>query len=58
MNIISVGGSPAGLFFDILMKRRDPAHRITVIERHAAVEQNYQLTWPDQYGAVAQYRPR
>ncbi len=54
MNIVSVGGGPAGLFFAILMKRRDPAHRITVIERHAAVEQNYQLTWPDQYGAVAQ----
>jgi anthraniloyl-CoA monooxygenase len=26
--------------------------------RHAAAEQSYQLAWPDQYGAVARYRPR
>jgi anthraniloyl-CoA monooxygenase len=26
--------------------------------RHAAVEQNYQLRWPDQYSSVAHYHPR
>jgi anthraniloyl-CoA monooxygenase len=26
--------------------------------RHAAVEQNYQLPWPDQYSSVTQYQPR
>ncbi len=26
--------------------------------RHAAVEQNYQLPWPDQYSSVAHYHPR
>jgi anthraniloyl-CoA monooxygenase len=26
--------------------------------RHAAVEQNYQLPWPDQYSSVAHYQPR
>ncbi len=34
MDIAVVGGGPAGLYFSILMKRRDPAHRITVIERN------------------------
>jgi anthraniloyl-CoA monooxygenase len=26
--------------------------------RHAAVEQNYQLPWPDQYSSIADYQPR
>jgi anthraniloyl-CoA monooxygenase len=30
-----VGGGPAGLYLAILMKRRDPAHRIVVRERNA-----------------------
>jgi anthraniloyl-CoA monooxygenase len=34
MDIVSIGGGPAGLFFGILMKRADPAHRIRVIERN------------------------
>ena len=34
MRIVCVGGGPAGLYFAIQMKRRDPAHRITVIERN------------------------
>ena len=29
----SVGGGPAGLYFALLMKQRDPAHAVTVIER-------------------------
>src|SRR4029077_15554747 len=33
MGINIVGGGPAGLFFAILMKKQDPAHEITVIER-------------------------
>lgn len=35
MKIISVGGGPAGLYFAILMKKAEPAHDITVIERNA-----------------------
>src|ERR1700722_5998810 len=34
MRIVCVGGGPAGLYFAIQMKRRDPTHRITVIERN------------------------
>lgn len=33
MKINILGGGPAGLYFAILMKRLDPAHRITIIER-------------------------
>ncbi|HUA52534.1 MAG TPA: bifunctional salicylyl-CoA 5-hydroxylase/oxidoreductase [Candidatus Sulfotelmatobacter sp.] len=34
MDIVSIGGGPAGLFFGILMKRADPAHRVRVVERN------------------------
>src|SRR5260221_2573177 len=34
MNIVSIGGGPSGLFFAILMKRLDPAHWISVVERN------------------------
>ncbi|MEW5852029.1 MAG: bifunctional salicylyl-CoA 5-hydroxylase/oxidoreductase [Myxococcota bacterium] len=34
MRIVSVGGGPAGLYFSILMKKLDPSHHITVLERN------------------------
>ncbi|NIC35131.1 bifunctional salicylyl-CoA 5-hydroxylase/oxidoreductase [Halomonas desiderata] len=34
MRIACLGGGPAGLYFAISMKRRDPAHEIVVIERN------------------------
>src|SRR5690606_1614967 len=34
MRIACIGGGPAGLYFAILMKKRDPSHRITVFERN------------------------
>lgn len=34
MRIVSVGGGPAGLYTGILMKRADPSHAITVVERN------------------------
>src|SRR5258705_9607629 len=34
MRIACLGGGPAGLYFAILMKRRDPAHAIVVVERN------------------------
>ncbi|MFZ5512413.1 MAG: bifunctional salicylyl-CoA 5-hydroxylase/oxidoreductase [Pseudomonadota bacterium] len=34
MRIVCIGGGPAGLYFSILMKKSDPGHDITVIERN------------------------
>jgi 2-polyprenyl-6-methoxyphenol hydroxylase-like FAD-dependent oxidoreductase len=33
MNIVCVGGGPAGLFFSILVKQQHPEHELTVLER-------------------------
>jgi anthraniloyl-CoA monooxygenase len=38
MRIVCIGGGPAGLYFALLMKRLDPAHRITVVERNRAYD--------------------
>ena len=34
MKIVSIGGGAAGLYFGILMKKQDPSHEITIIERN------------------------
>jgi anthraniloyl-CoA monooxygenase len=34
MRIVSIGGGPAGLYFGLLMKKRRPEHRVTVLERN------------------------
>jgi len=34
MNILCIGGGPAGLYFALLMKLQNPDHRITVVERN------------------------
>ena len=34
MRIVCIGGGPAGLYFALLMKQQNPAHRITVVERN------------------------
>ncbi len=34
MKITIIGGGPAGLYFALLMKKRNPAHEVTVVERN------------------------
>jgi len=34
MNIVCVGGGPAGLYFALLAKKRHPDHAVTVVERN------------------------
>ena len=34
MRIVCIGGGPAGLYFGLLMKLRNPAHEVTVVERN------------------------
>jgi len=36
MRIVCVGGGPGGLYFALLMKRSDPRHEVSVIERNRA----------------------
>ena len=36
MRVACLGGGPAGLYFAILMKLRDPAHEVVVVERNRA----------------------
>ena len=36
MKVLCLGGGPAGLYFAISMKLRDPAHVVTVLERNKA----------------------
>jgi anthraniloyl-CoA monooxygenase len=34
MNIVCIGGGPSGLYFALLMKKQNPGHEITVVERN------------------------
>ncbi|MGC0318202.1 FAD-dependent monooxygenase [Kitasatospora acidiphila] len=36
MRIACIGGGPASLYFSMLIKRQDPAHEVTVVERNPA----------------------
>ena len=34
MRVVCLGGGPAGLYFAISMKLRDPSHEVVVVERN------------------------
>src|SRR3546814_15494451 len=34
MNIVCIGGGPAGLYFGLLMKLHDPGSEVTIVERN------------------------
>ena len=36
MRVVCLGGGPAGLYFAISMKLRNPTHEVTVLERNKA----------------------
>ncbi|KQZ29707.1 salicylyl-CoA 5-hydroxylase [Mesorhizobium sp. Root552] len=38
MRIVCIGGGPAGLYFALLMKKQNPAHHVTVVERNRAFD--------------------
>jgi len=38
MNIVCIGGGPAGLYFALLMKKLNPNHQLTVVERNRAYD--------------------
>ena len=38
MRIVCIGGGPAGLYFGLLMKKLDPTHHVTVVERNRAYD--------------------
>ncbi|GAP36858.1 bifunctional salicylyl-CoA 5-hydroxylase/oxidoreductase [Piscinibacter sakaiensis] len=38
MKVVCIGGGPAGLYFGLLMKRLDPRHEVTVVERNLPYE--------------------
>jgi anthraniloyl-CoA monooxygenase len=38
MKVLTIGGGPAGLYFALLLRKHDPAHQVTVLERNGPAD--------------------
>src|SRR5258705_3286897 len=68
VRIVTIGGGPAALYFGILMKKADPSHEVTILERNRledtfgfgvvfsdATQNNLAAADPDTYDAMARH---
>jgi anthraniloyl-CoA monooxygenase len=68
VKIVAIGGGPAALYFGILMKKADPSHQITILERNRlddtfgfgvvfsdATQNNLAAADPETYAAMASH---
>jgi anthraniloyl-CoA monooxygenase len=68
MRIVAIGGGPAALYLGILMKKADPHHQVTILERNRledtfgfgvvfsdATQNNLAAADPETYDAMARH---